>query len=153
MEPALVLLVTAYFTVAVYLLLSRHIIRMLLGVALLGNAINLLIFTAGRLTKEIPPIVSEGAETLEQVSANPLPQALILTAIGYAASFYFLSLTLETIPVGIAYAVWSGVGLVLIATVGWLAYGQSLDLPAFIGMGLILAGVVVLNVFSTAAAH
>ena len=82
---------------------------------------------------------------------KPLP--VLAVVVGYGLSFYLLSLTLQTIPVGVAYAVWSGVGLVLIATIGWLAYGQSLDLPAFIGMGLILAGVVVLNVFSTAAAH
>lgn len=82
---------------------------------------------------------------------KPLP--VLAVVVGYGLSFYLLSLTLQTIPVGVAYAVWSGVGLVLIATIGWLAYGQSLDLPAFIGMGLILAGVVVLNIFSTAAAH
>ncbi|NBP87841.1 MAG: QacE family quaternary ammonium compound efflux SMR transporter [Planctomycetia bacterium] len=82
---------------------------------------------------------------------KPLP--VLAVVVGYGLSFYLLSLTLQTIPVGVAYAVWSGVGLVLIATIGWLAYGQSLDLPAIIGMGLILAGVVVLNVFSMAAAH
>lgn len=82
---------------------------------------------------------------------KPLP--VLVVVVGYGLSFYFLSLTLETIPVGIAYAVWSGVGLVLIATVGWLAYGQSLDLPAVIGMGLILTGVVVLNLFSKVASH
>ena len=82
---------------------------------------------------------------------KPLP--VLAVVVGYGLSFYFLSLTLETIPVGIAYAVWSGVGLVLIATVGWLAYGQSLDLPAVIGMGLILTGVVVLNLFSKVASH
>jgi len=82
---------------------------------------------------------------------KPLPALAVV--VGYGLSFYFLSLTLETIPVGIAYAVWSGVGLVLIATVGWLAYGQSLDLPAVIGMGLILTGVVVLNLFSKVASH
>ena len=82
---------------------------------------------------------------------KPLP--VLAVVVGYGLSFNFLSLTLETIPVGIAYAVWSGVGLVLIATVGWLAYGQSLDLPAVIGMGLILTGVVVLNLFSKVASH
>lgn len=82
---------------------------------------------------------------------RPLP--VLAVVIGYGLSFYFLSLTLETIPVGIAYAIWSGVGLVLITLVGWLAYGQGLDLPAALGMGMILAGVLVLNLFSQAAAH
>jgi small multidrug resistance pump len=72
----------------------------------------------------------------------------LIVAIGYASAFYFLSLTLRTIPIGIAYAVWSGVGIVLISVIGWLAYGQELDTPAVAGMTLIVAGVVVLNVFS-----
>ncbi|NDH93110.1 MAG: QacE family quaternary ammonium compound efflux SMR transporter [Planctomycetia bacterium] len=82
---------------------------------------------------------------------RPLP--VLAVVVGYGLSFYFLSLTLETIPIGIAYAVWSGAGLVLITVVGWLAYGQALDLPAFVGMGLILTGVLVLNLFSQAAGH
>ncbi len=77
----------------------------------------------------------------------------IIVVVGYSSAFYFLSLTLRTIPVGIAYAVWSGVGVVLISLVGWILYGQRLDAPAFIGIGLIAAGVVVLNVFSKAVAH
>ncbi|NOT84031.1 MAG: EamA family transporter [Methylococcaceae bacterium] len=77
----------------------------------------------------------------------------IIVVVGYALAFYFLSLTLRTIPVGIAYAVWSGVGVVLISLMGWILYGQRLDTPAFIGIGLIAAGVVVLNVFSKTVAH
>jgi small multidrug resistance pump len=77
------------------------------------------------------------------------PSAAVV--LGYAAAFYFLSLTLRTIPVGVAYAVWSGVGIVLVALIGWWVYGQKLDLPAGIGMALIIAGIVVLNVFSPAA--
>ncbi len=76
-----------------------------------------------------------------------------MTVIGYAIAFYLLSLTLKTIPTGIAYAIWSGVGIVLIALLAWLFQGQKLDLPAIAGMGLIIAGVVVMNVFSKAAAH
>ncbi len=76
----------------------------------------------------------------------------LVVAVGYAAAFFFLSLTLRVIPVGVAYAVWSGVGVVLIALVAWLLYGQSLDLPAVIGMTLIVSGVVVLNVFSKTSA-
>lgn len=72
---------------------------------------------------------------------------------GYGIAFYFLSLTLRTIPVGVAYAVWSGVGIMLISLVGWIVYGQKLDAAAIAGMGLIVAGVVVMNVFSKSAAH
>jgi small multidrug resistance pump len=77
----------------------------------------------------------------------------IVVIIGYALAFYCLSLTLRTIPVGIAYAVWSGIGIVLIAIIGWLAYRQPLDWPAIIGMGFILAGVVIINLFSKTAGH
>ncbi|WP_046112964.1 SMR family transporter [Aquincola tertiaricarbonis] len=77
----------------------------------------------------------------------------IVTVVGYITSFWFLSITLRTVPVGAAYAIWSGLGIVLITTVAWLLFGQRVDLPGAIGMGLIIAGVVVLNVFSKAAAH
>ena len=80
-----------------------------------------------------------------------VPSAIVL--VGYGVAFYFLSLTLRSIPVGIAYAVWSGVGIVLITTVGWAVFGQKLDAPALIGMALIVAGVVIMNVFSSAGAH
>ena len=81
-----------------------------------------------------------------------LVPALVVIA-GYGIAFYFLSLALRGIPVGIAYAVWSGVGIVLISLIGWLVYGQALDLAAGIGITLIIAGVVVLNVFSRATVH
>ena len=81
--------------------------------------------------------------------SKPLPSLLVV--IGYGIAFYLLALTLRTIPVGVAYAVWSGAGIVLITAVAWLLFGQKLDLPAFIGMGLIVSGVIVLNVFSKAA--
>lgn len=77
----------------------------------------------------------------------------VIVVVGYASAFYFLSLTLRTIPVGVAYAIWSGAGIALIALVGWAFLGQSLDGPAIAGMGLIIAGVVVLNVFSKAVNH
>ncbi|MFZ6689906.1 DMT family transporter [Undibacterium sp. SXout11W] len=82
---------------------------------------------------------------------RPLPTVIL--AVGYGAAFYFLSLTLRSIPVGIAYAVWSGVGVVLISLVAWILYGQELDLPAMLGIGLIVAGVIVLNVFSKTVSH
>jgi multicomponent Na+:H+ antiporter subunit C len=91
MELVVALLSGLIFTAAIYLLLSRALVRIVLGVVLLGNAINLLIFAAGRLTRATPPIVSAGATVPEGTIANPLPQALILTAIviGFAM-FSFL---------------------------------------------------------------
>lgn len=77
----------------------------------------------------------------------------LITVAGYVVSFYFLSLSLRDVPTGIAYAIWSGVGIVLIATIAWIFQGQKLDLPAMIGMGFIIAGVVIMNVFSKAVAH
>jgi small multidrug resistance pump len=72
----------------------------------------------------------------------------VLTITGYVLAFYFLSLTLRTIPTGIAYALWSGFGIILICAMGWFFHGQTLDLAAMLGIGLIVAGVIVLNVFS-----
>ena len=77
----------------------------------------------------------------------------LVTTVGYAIAFYCLALTLRVIPTGIAYAIWSGVGIVLISAVGWVWFRQALDLPALIGLGLIVAGVVVVNVFSTSVGH
>ncbi len=77
----------------------------------------------------------------------------IVVVVGYGVAFYCLSLTLRTIPVGIAYAIWSGVGIVLIALVGLFWFRQVLDLPAIIGMALIIAGVVVVNLFSKSVPH
>jgi small multidrug resistance pump len=71
-----------------------------------------------------------------------------VTIVGYAVSFYFLSLTLRAIPVGIAYAVWSGVGIVLISLIGFVVFRQALDAPALVGIGLILAGVLVIYTMS-----
>jgi small multidrug resistance pump len=82
---------------------------------------------------------------------KPLPT--IGVAVAYGLSFWFLSRTLDTIPVGVAYAIWSGAGVTLIAAIGWALLGQKLDIAAFVGMGLIVAGVVVLNIFSRTAAH
>lgn len=81
----------------------------------------------------------------------PLPSAIVVG--GYAAAFYLLSLTLRSMPVGIAYAIWSGVGQVLVLALAWVLYGQTLDLPAFAGIGLILAGVLVLALFSSSMPH
>ena len=77
----------------------------------------------------------------------------LLTITGYGISFYCLALALRVIPVGIAYAVWSGVGIVAISIIGYVLYKQTLDTAAWLGIGLIVAGVLVLNVFSKSAAH
>jgi len=77
----------------------------------------------------------------------------IIVALGYSVAFYMLSLCLKDIPVGIAYAVWSGLGIVLITLIAWFLYGQQLDAPALIGLGLIIAGVATIQLFSNASAH
>ena len=76
----------------------------------------------------------------------------LVVVVGYGIAFYFLSLVLKTVPVGVAYAIWSGAGIVLIGLIGWLALKQPLDLPAMLGMGLIIAGVAVIQLFSRTAA-
>lgn len=77
----------------------------------------------------------------------------LIVAAGYITAFYFLSLTLKTIPVGVAYAIWAGAGVALITLIAWAFLGQSLDAPAVIGLILIVAGVVVLNFFSKSVSH
>lgn len=72
----------------------------------------------------------------------------LLVIVSYVLSLFFMSLTLREIPVGIVYAIWSGVGIVLITLIAWIVYHQHLDLPAIIGMALIVAGVLVMNLFS-----
>lgn len=72
----------------------------------------------------------------------------LITIVGYVIALFFLSLTLKTIPVGIAYAIWSGAGIILISTVAWIIFKQHLDLAALIGLGLMIAGIIVINVFS-----
>jgi len=95
-------------------------------------------------------IVSEVAATSALKAADGFTRwaPSLVVVVGYASAFYFLSLTLRTIPLGIIYAIWSGVGVALVSFVGWAIYHQSLDAAAFIGIGLIVAGVVVLNLFS-----
>lgn len=94
MEVAFSAFVGIFFAVAVYLLLSKHIIRIMLGVAILSNGVNLLIFTAGRLTREVPPIIPRDLPFPTEMTANPLPQALVLTAIVIAFSFFAFLLVL-----------------------------------------------------------
>lgn len=77
----------------------------------------------------------------------------LLVVCGYGVSFYLLSLVIRSIPVGVAYALWSGLGIVLVALVGFFAYGQKLDAAALGGMGLIMAGAIVINLFSKTVGH
>ncbi len=77
----------------------------------------------------------------------------VITIIGYLGAFYFLSFAIRTIPVGIAYAIWSGVGIVLITIVGAIFFKQIPDLPAIIGLAFIIVGVVILNLFSKTTMH
>lgn len=82
---------------------------------------------------------------------RPWPSIVVIA--GYASAFYFMALVLKTVPVGVVYAIWSGVGIALIALVAWLVFGQSLDLPVIIGLLLIIAGVVVISLYSKAVSH
>lgn len=77
----------------------------------------------------------------------------VITAGGYAFSFWCLSFPVQVLPTGIVYATWAGAGIVLITMVAWLVFGQKIDLPAILGIGLILAGVIIVNVFSKTSGH
>lgn len=94
METAMAILTGLFFATALYLMLSRHIIRILLGVSILGNAVNLTIFTNGRVTREVPPIIPDELAVPVGAIANPLPQALVLTAIVISFSFFAFLLVL-----------------------------------------------------------
>jgi small multidrug resistance pump len=93
-------------------------------------------------------VVATSALKASEGFTRLVPSAVVV--VGYAVSFWCLSLALKTIPVGIAYAIWSGAGIVLIALIAWWLYGQTLDAAALLGIGLILAGVVVIQLFSKA---
>lgn len=77
----------------------------------------------------------------------------VISIAGYCIAFWCLTIPMRTIPTGIIYAIWSGAGIVLIGIVGWLVHGQKLDIPAMLGMGLIIAGVITINLFSKSVAH
>lgn len=94
MEAALCVLVALFFWASIYLMLSKHVIRVMLGIAIFGNAVNMSIFTAGRITREIPPIIPVGARMADAGAANPLPQALVLTAIVISFSLFAFLLVL-----------------------------------------------------------
>lgn len=77
----------------------------------------------------------------------------VIVVVGYGIAFNFLALTLKTIPVGVAYAIWAGAGVTIVAIVGWLLFGQKLDAPAIIGMAMIVGGVVIMQAFSKTTGH
>ena len=77
----------------------------------------------------------------------------VAVILGYSTAFYFMTLALRQIPLGITYAIWSGLGIVLVTVVGAVVYNEKPDIPALIGMGLIIAGVLVINLFSKMSAH
>jgi small multidrug resistance pump len=99
----------------------------------------------------VAEVIATSSLTASQGFTRLVPS--LLTIGGYAVAFVFLSFALKTMPTGIVYAIWSGVGIVLISIVGWLWFKQSLDLAAMVGMGLIVAGVVVINTFSRSVSH
>ena len=100
-------------------------------------------------------IVSEviGTSSLKAAEGFTRPVPSVITLVAFAVAFYFLSLTLRTLPIGVAYAIWSGVGIVLISAIGWVVFGQRLDPMALVGMGLILAGVAVIHLLSGSVEH
>ena len=99
----------------------------------------------------IAEVIATSALKASEEFTKLLPSVTVI--VGYAAAFYFLTLVLRTIPVGIAYGIWAGLGIVLITIVGALVFRQIPDLPAIIGMGLIVTGVVIVNVFSKTVSH
>jgi small multidrug resistance pump len=94
-----------------------------------------------------------GTSALQASEQFTRTRPLLLTIACYAATFYFLSMALRGMPVGVAYAIWSGLGIVLIALIGLIWFGQKLDAAALVGLGLILAGVAVINLFSNTVTH
>lgn len=96
-------------------------------------------------------IIATSLLNITEQFSRPIPT--LITLLCYGISFYFLSVALKVMPIGIAYAIWSGLGIVFIGVIGWVLFKQHLDLPAIIGMGLIVAGVIVINLFSNVVGH
>jgi small multidrug resistance pump len=99
----------------------------------------------------IAEVIATSALKATESFTRPLPSLLVV--VGYGVAFFLLSTTLKTLPLGVAYAIWSGVGTALVAVVGWLVYKQQLDLPAVAGIALIIAGTLVLNLYSKTSVH
>ncbi|HHB81468.1 MAG TPA: multidrug efflux SMR transporter [Aliiroseovarius sp.] len=103
-------------------------------------------------------ILAIAAETIATSALNASQQFTrlwpsVLVVVGYSASFWFMALALKTMPVGIVYAIWSGLGIVFIAAIGYVMFGQRLDLPALLGLGLIMSGILVIQLFSSTLNH
>ncbi len=96
----------------------------------------------------VAEVIGTSALKAAEGFTRPLPSLVVI--VGYGAAFYFLSLALKTIPVDIAYAIWSGIGVALITLIGWVVFKQRLDAPALFGLALIIAGVAVIQFFSSA---
>lgn len=99
----------------------------------------------------IAEVIATSALKVSEGFTRLIPSLVVV--VGYSIAFYGLALTLKTIPVGVAYAIWSGMGIVLVTLIGWFLFDQKLDPAAIIGMVLIVAGVVVMNVFSASSGH
>ena len=97
----------------------------------------------------VAEVIATSALKASEQFTRPGPSAVVM--VGYGIAFYFLSKTLVTLPVGVTYAVWSGVGILLVTLIAWLLYGQVLDFAAIVGLALIVAGVVILNLYSKSA--
>ena len=91
--------------------------------------------------------------SMKAVKGFSTPVLLLLVIVGYGIAFWMLTLVVRSIPVGVAYAVWAGMGIVMVSIAALFVYGQKLDVPAMFGMGLIVAGVVVIQLFSKTAGH
>jgi len=94
-----------------------------------------------------------GTSFLKKTDNFSKPGPTVIFVVAMMASFYLLTFALRSIPMGIAYAIWSAVGIVLISTVGYFVYKQALDAPAILGMAFIIVGVVIINIFSKSSAH
>ncbi len=96
-------------------------------------------------------VIATSALKASNEFTNPIPSMIVV--VGYCISFYFMMLVLRTLPIGITYAIWSGIGIVFVAIIGIFLYDQTPDLPAIIGMGLIISGVAIIHLFSKTIAH
>jgi len=95
-------------------------------------------------------IIAEVIGTTALKASNEFTRLIpsLIVVVGYGTAFYFMSISMRVLPVGIMYAIWSGMGIVLISVLGWLVFGQTLDTPAVIGLAFIIVGVIIVNVFS-----
>jgi small multidrug resistance pump len=103
------------------------------------------------LTAVICETIATTAMQASQQFTKLVPSLIVV--IGYAVSFYLMALTLKYMPVGIVYAIWSGLGILFIAAIGYMAFGQKLDLPAMLGLVLIITGILIIHLFSKTAGH